>query len=234
MPLNIEAAQSNAANAAKSATPDATPVKPSARARRGSSSRLVAEVLDELTAWNPREFIAAFQRWHQGQISLIQLNVLAFLEASGPLPMNRLAEALDISVASLTGVIDRMEARDLVARRRDVEDRRVILVEPGEGGRRVFAEIDQRRRSGLATLLGSLSDAELSGLLEGHRALRAARIEMARRLSPDKVDALVARAKDARAKAERRAKVDEVVARAKAARVGKIEELVARAKGGAR
>jgi DNA-binding MarR family transcriptional regulator len=233
--LNIQAARSNAGRAGTGGAAAKAP----ARRRRGTSSRLVAEVLDELTAWNPREFIAAFQRWHQGQISLIQLNVLAFLEASGPLPLNRLAEALDISVASLTGVIDRMEARDLVERRRDVEDRRVILVEPGEGGRRVFAEIDQRRRTGLATLLGSLSDAELHGLLEGHRALRAARVEMARRLTPDKVDALVARAKDARAKAarakaERRAKVDQVVARARAARVGRIEEIVARAKGGDR
>jgi DNA-binding MarR family transcriptional regulator len=140
---------------------------------------LVSAVLDELSSWNPREFIAAFQRWHQGSISLIHLNVLTMLEASGPLSMSAVAEALDISVASATGVIDRMEARGLVRRRRHPDDRRVVLVEPAAGGRKVFGDIDGRRRKGLAALLGRLSDAELQGLLVGHRALRAARAELA-------------------------------------------------------
>ena len=107
--------------------------------KRKDGRPLVGEVVDMLTSWGPRDFIGAFQRFHAGSISLIHLNVLILLEGTGPLPMSRLAEALDISVASMTGVVDRMEARGLVARRRDAEDRRVILVEPAEGGRRLFA-----------------------------------------------------------------------------------------------
>ena len=201
MTLNIDDAQSK------------TRADGTGRPRRGGSGALVKEVVDELTAWNPREFIVAFQRWHQGQISLIQLNVLALLEATGPLPMNRLADALDISVASLTGVVDRMEGRRLVERRRDAADRRVILVHPGEGGRQLFADIDQRRRKGLAKLLRSLTEDELRGLLAGHRALRAARAELAGRLDDSKVEALVARAKAARLD-----KVEALIARAKDAR----------------
>jgi DNA-binding MarR family transcriptional regulator len=145
----------------------------------GEHGALVADVVSELTSWNPREFITAFQRWHQGQISLIQLNVLTLLEATGPLPMSRLAEALDISVASLTGIIDRMEARSLVKRKRDAQDRRVVNVAPAAGGRKLFAQIDRRRRVGLAKLLVTLADEELRGLLVGHRALRAARGRLA-------------------------------------------------------
>ena len=141
---------------------------------------LVEQVVDELTAWSPSEFIAAFQRWHQGSVSLVHLNVLALLEATGPMSMGRLAEALDISVASITGVVDRMEARGLVERRRDSGDRRVILVHPGRGGRRLFEDIGKRRRKGLAALLTKLTDPELEGLLVGHRALRAARLAFAR------------------------------------------------------
>jgi DNA-binding MarR family transcriptional regulator len=141
----------------------------------GDRRPLVAEVVDELTSWNPREFIAAFQRWHHGAISLIHLNVLAMLEAHGPLAMSKIAELLDISVASVTGVIDRMEKRNLVERRHDVGDRRVVLVHPAPGGRALFVDIDQRRRQGLAKLLDQLSDEDLTALLQGHRALRAAR-----------------------------------------------------------
>ena len=100
MTLNISTSQSKTASSGRRAAKQARP--------------LVGQVVDELTMWNPREFITAFQRWHQGSVSLVHLNVLALLEASGPMPMGRLAEQLDISVASITGVIDRMEARGLV------------------------------------------------------------------------------------------------------------------------
>ena len=154
-------------------------------ARKQASKRapairpLVAEVVGELSAWNPREFIAAFQRWHQGELSLTHLNVLTLLEALGPLSMGRLAEQLDVSEASMTGIVDRMEKRELVVRRRGEEDRRVVLVVPAKGGARVFGEIDQRRRKALAKLLDKLSDEQLEGLLDGHRALRAARQALA-------------------------------------------------------
>lgn len=152
--------------------------------RTAASDRaLVNDVIDELTSWNPREFIAAFQRWHHGAFSLIHLNVLTLLEAHGVLSMSHLAEALDISVASVTGVVDRMEKRGLVERRHDTEDRRVVLVYPAEGARTVFGEIDARRRKGLATLLDHLTDDDLRGLLQGHRALRAARVAFA--MGPD-------------------------------------------------
>jgi DNA-binding MarR family transcriptional regulator len=161
--LNISSGLTTAGAVAAVATPD-------------DRRPLVAEVVDELTSWNPREFIAAFQRWHHGSISLIHLNVLAMLEAHGPLSMSKIAELLDISVASVTGVIDRMEKRGLVERRHDLDDRRVVLVHPAAGGRALFVDIDQRRRQGLAKLLDRLSDDELSGLLQGHRALRAAKV----------------------------------------------------------
>ena len=183
MTLNISGTKSNPATDAKRGTGKAT------------GRPLVGHVVDELTAWSPREFIAAFQRWHQGSVSLVHLNVLALLEASGAMPMGRLAEQLDISVASMTGVIDRMEARGLVERRRDSEDRRVILVHPGKGGRKLFDDIGRRRRLGLATLLSKLTDEQLQGLLAGHRALRAARVDLAR---TGGAEALRARAKAAK------------------------------------
>jgi DNA-binding MarR family transcriptional regulator len=158
--LNIDAARI-VGNATASA---ATPRRP-----------LVDDVVSELSSWNPREFIAAFQRWHRGELSLTHLNVLTLLEAMGPQSMSHLAESLDVSVASMTGIIDRMEKRDLVIRKRDDADRRVVLVVPAKGSQKVFGEMNARRRQGLAKLLDKLSDEQLQGLLEGHRALRAAR-----------------------------------------------------------
>jgi DNA-binding MarR family transcriptional regulator len=132
-----------------------------------------------MLSWNPREFISAFRRWHHGSFSLIHLNVLTTLDAEGPASMSGLAEALDVSVASMTGIVDRMERRGLVERRHEEKDRRVVLVYPTESGRDVFREIDERRRVGLGKLLERLTADELEGLLKGHRALRIARTEAA-------------------------------------------------------
>lgn len=191
MTLNIDAAPSSAGDAAAPEPP--------------GHDTLVADVVAELSSWSPREFISAFQRWHRGQISLIQLNVLTLLEATGPLPMSRLAESLDISVASLTGIVDRMEARALVKRLRDAEDRRVVKVAPAAGGRRLFAQIDRRRRAGLARLLATLADDELRGLLTGHQALSRARARLAQEALDPKADGAIARLRAARAKRAGRA-----------------------------
>jgi len=163
-------------SAAKSTSGKATPTTNAAGAPETAERRaLDDEVIAELTSWNPREFIGAFRRWHQGSLSLVHLNVLTTLELDGPLSMGKLAESLDVSVASATGIVDRMEQRGLVERRHNTADRRVVIVHPAAGGAKVFQDIDEHRRAALGRLLTRLSDAELSGLLNGHRALRAAR-----------------------------------------------------------
>ena len=103
-------------------------------------------IVDELTTWNPRERMGVFRKWLEGSLSLVHLNVLTVLEAAGPLSMSKLAEALDVSVASATGIVDRMEKRGLVERRHDDADRRVVLVHPTEpaGGLRRHGEMRRR------------------------------------------------------------------------------------------
>jgi DNA-binding MarR family transcriptional regulator len=161
------------------------PARPPIRSRR---RRLVEALLEELLSWNPREFIVAFRRWHHDAVSLIHLNVLTILEMDGPVSMSQLAGALDVSVASMTGIVDRMEQRGLVERRRDESDRRVVTVHATETGRDIFREIDRRRREGLEKMLAQLGDDELAGLLMGHRALREARAAaMAAAVIPSRV-----------------------------------------------
>ena len=144
-------------------------------ASRSSERQLLAdELLGELTSWSARERMGAFHSWHREALSLIHLNVLAVLEADGPLPMSQLAEALDVSDASATGIVDRMERRGLVERRHATDDRRLVLVQLADAGRDVFRDLQVRRREHLASLLDELSGSELSGLLIGLRAMKGA------------------------------------------------------------
>ena len=130
-----------------------------------------------MTSWGPRERAGAFKHWLRGSLSLVHLHVLTVLQVRGPLPMSKLADELDVSVASLTGIIDRMEARGVVERRREPDDRRVILVHRTDAGDAVFGEMAAERRKHLETLFDRMTDEELESFLVGLRALRRVRSE---------------------------------------------------------
>jgi DNA-binding MarR family transcriptional regulator len=64
-----------------------------------------------------------------------QLVVLQELARSGPVPIGSLAKAVNLSHATVTGIVTRLEKRRLVERRGDPEDGRRVLVEAtAEGG----------------------------------------------------------------------------------------------------
>jgi DNA-binding MarR family transcriptional regulator len=136
---------------------------------------MVNAILDELTAWNPRERVGMFRKWLEGSLSIVHLHVLTILEGAGSLPMGKLAEALDVSVASATGIVDRMEQRGLVERRHNPDDRRVVLVHPTEAGLRVFSDMNELRRQNLRAILVRLSEDELKATIVGLRAMSKVR-----------------------------------------------------------
>jgi DNA-binding MarR family transcriptional regulator len=142
--------------------------------RSGDRVALEREVLDAIASFSPRDR-NLLRNWHRHAISLVHVNVLTSLDIEGPLSMTRLAETMDISDASATGIVDRMEKRGLVERRRDAADRRVVLVCPTERGLQVFRDMDAHRRKFLSLVLSHLSDAQLAALKSGMQAVLEAR-----------------------------------------------------------
>ena len=141
----------------------------------GARSADTQAILDELTAWNPRERMGMFRRWLAGSLSIVHLHVLTVLECDGALSMGKVAEALDVSVASATGIINRMEQHGFVERGQKPDDRRVVLVRPTAAGLRVFSDLDEYRRASITRILDRLTDDELAAFLKGLRAMSAAR-----------------------------------------------------------
>jgi DNA-binding MarR family transcriptional regulator len=147
--------------------------------------QLADQLLTELAWGDPRERMAEFKAWLRGSLSLIHLHVLSILEAEGPISMSRLADALDVSVASATGIVSRMEQRKLVERRHSEADRRVVLVHRTDRGDHVLAVMATRRRQRLGRIIDQLTDDELQAFLVGVRAMRAARAKLADELTRD-------------------------------------------------
>ena len=179
---------------------------PRKRVRR----RITEDLLQEMTAWSPVERARLFRTWSRGALSLVHLHVLTILEVEGPLAMGHLADALDVSVASATGIVDRMEQRGLVERRAQALDRRVVEVHQTDAGTAVFRDLMSERRTRLEAVLEHLSDRELASLLVGMRALHRARAAMATSaeagMSATSAPATAARGRGSRARSGRLAR----------------------------
>lgn len=102
-------------------------------------------------------------------LSLTQLRLLGILRDREP-TMLELAGFLRIEKSSVSGLIDRAEQRDLVARKPGARDRRTIRVVITPAGRRLGRQIlDELAgpRSELLAPLSSRQRSQLTGLLRG-------------------------------------------------------------------
>lgn len=142
---------------------------------------LILQCIGELPTTNPGQQMRYLRHWPGGKLSLIHLNVIGVLQAEGPQPMRALAEALDVSQASATGIVDRMEQRGLVDRRRDEDDRRIVRVALTDEGRRLVDGIVAERQDHVRQMFDEFTDEELAAFLVGSRAMRRARESLGRR-----------------------------------------------------
>jgi DNA-binding MarR family transcriptional regulator len=69
------------------------------------------------------------------QVSAPQLSSLLALYENGPLPPSQIAKYIMVNSSTVTGIIDRLEQKGLVARSRISTDRRVITVTLSDKGR---------------------------------------------------------------------------------------------------
>jgi DNA-binding MarR family transcriptional regulator len=135
----------------------------------------LSAVVAELNQISFRDFQGALKRFHAGSLSIVHLNLLMLLRFNGPLTMSRLAEMLDVSVASATGIVDRMEKKGVIERRRNDEDRRVVEVHVSDKGEQVFTAMQAERQDHMTRMLSVISEHDLNALLIGLRAVRVAR-----------------------------------------------------------
>ncbi len=94
-----------------------------------------------------------------------QYNVLRILRGEGkPMPSLEIAERMIQVVPAITGLIDRLEKQELVARRRCLEDRRVVYVEITPKALDILERLDEPMLEIHRAMIGHLSHAELNEL----------------------------------------------------------------------
>ena len=93
----------------------------------------------------------------RGEITLPQFLVLGYLDHHGKSKMNSLAKHLKISPSATTGLIDRLITQDLVSRKADPEDRRIVWVELTLKGKGIISSIKNQKTKTLIRVFGKIS-----------------------------------------------------------------------------
>jgi DNA-binding MarR family transcriptional regulator len=97
-----------------------------------------------------------------------QFYVLATIGYAGGLPFGEIGAKMMVTVSNLTGIVDRLEEKNLVTRERDERDRRVVRVVLTDRGAKLYKNtipLFEKSISAIFTPLNKAQQKELSAIL---------------------------------------------------------------------
>lgn len=137
--------------------------------------RLAAEIQALNVAFESRALPTLLDPLLAVQLTIQQLKVLTVLVASGEIGSTgrELAATFGVSMASMSGVLDRLVEQGMTVRSGDADDARVRRVRATELGRSVMLRLVASRPEFEDDVLMNIPLEDLQGLVSGMRAIRA-------------------------------------------------------------
>lgn len=133
-----------------------------------TANKLADEVFNSLVRlfWGARQFNQALSRGYG--VTAAQLSALRILERHGELTQSRLAGLMLVSGSTLSGIVDRLEGRELVRRERSETDRRQVKVVLAPGGKTLLSGLPKgaSKFGALRQLVKELPEEEARRFLE--------------------------------------------------------------------
>jgi len=107
-------------------------------------------------------------------LTMPQLKVVLLLFLNGPLRMSVLASGLGVSLATTTGVVDRLVERGIILRESQPDDRRVVLCRLSDKGHKLTSGLWRSARERTRMLLKTIAPSKLALLTEALESLSQA------------------------------------------------------------
>ena len=120
--------------------------------------------------------LRAIYQFERVKVSLFDLTyeeiyLMQFLRRNSVVPMTEIAGEMHIPVSTATRLIDRLERRKLVYRRKDDTDRRKILVALAGQGETLVGEVEDHTFETVAGNLNGFSSEEVGAFMNTARCL---------------------------------------------------------------
>ena len=143
--------------------------------------------LDELHAsFERRALLSLAEPLMSTPLTMQQLKVLTLIAADRDRATGHdLAEALGVSVATMSGLVDRLAEHGMVKRRDDPADRRIRRLSVTPAGSATLRSLVSSSNSMPPQVLAQLADDDLRALVQGLLALDRVMDELAARLDED-------------------------------------------------
>lgn len=107
------------------------------------------------------------------QLTMQQLRVMGILYLEGPTRVSTLAQRLNVSTPTVTGILDRLVQRGMTVREDDPADRRVVLNVLTDDGRKVIERMHPIQPTRFEEAVARLSQEDQQALIEGLTVLLA-------------------------------------------------------------
>ena len=111
------------------------------------------------------------KEWLHIDVTTSQLKVVLLIFVSGPLCMSDIASGLEVSLATATGVVERLVERGMLIREGDPEDRRVVLCRLSDEGEKLISGVWQVSRDQLGKIMRACTPPQLMLITEALQVL---------------------------------------------------------------
>jgi len=132
-----------------------------------STLRLSEQAFRELFPILPKE-------WLSLDLTTPQLKVVLLLHLNGPARMSVIASSLGVSLATATGVVDRLVERGMIVRESDPNDRRVVLCRLSDKGSKLIAGLWQKAGENALVIFRAMDARQLQLVRDALEALLSA------------------------------------------------------------
>ena len=104
-------------------------------------------------------------------ITVPQFTALQILINNGDLTVGELSQKMSLACSTITDLIDRMEKSELVARKKDEKDKRVVRIDVQPTGHEIVQKVLAKRREYLAEKLKEFQEEDKKFLKEALESL---------------------------------------------------------------
>ncbi|BCS52517.1 MarR family winged helix-turn-helix transcriptional regulator [Geobacter sp. SVR] len=132
-----------------------------------STPALVSDIVDSLRRMFQVINEQSKKAEHETGLTGPQLWAIKVIAESAPIKVSDLARKMYLHPATVVGIIDRLETRELVERRRSKEDRRVVEIALTDNGREKVSKSPEVAQGLLVKGLEALSEQKLKNISDG-------------------------------------------------------------------
>lgn len=103
-----------------------------------------------------------------------QLSVISILTKNGEQKVSDISEKMGLSDSTVSGILDRLEQKGIIERKRNKDDRRVVKIYLVKGSQQICQEFHRKREEYFAHLLKELTEQEINDIIKGLEILNRA------------------------------------------------------------